>query len=230
MKKLFPILFLLAPAFCKAAPILIASSTLQSGAIPKTISFEVPAGDNLLLLLSFNGQNLGECVYGATYDSVAMSLDLTCIQTTGRWFSMAGPTPGTADIVISQVSGSCGNVLGAGITVWSGVDQTTPVGDGLCSEGSGMGEPLAYNVTTSVEGTIVTDWSAGGNGAPGQAEIIDDRSSYKEMTGATTTMNWATDGGQVDAMQILPASGEPEPPAEETSNPFSGKKKKKGLQ
>ncbi len=173
------VLFLLArPVRTDAAVVADAAATANTGATWQT-SLTIPSfavsGNNLLLIVGVAIQQTGgQYVTSVSYGSDSLSLVGTAgnsgVIRTELW-QVLNPTVGTANVVIN-VSGNAR--FAAGVQLFTGVDQTMPLG----TYGSANGNSTSPSVTVSSDtGEMVVD-------------VVGNRYDTQPSTGSGQTLQW----------------------------------------
>jgi len=166
-----------------------------------TIAHTTGAGSNRLMLVGIASKpdvTITSVAYGGT-ELVKLGEQINGTVSKSELWYLIAPASGTANVVISWTGTlECS----AGVTTFTGANQTTPFG--TISKASGSTFPSSLPVSSNI-GDIVVDVMAKDGNTPtagaAQTEIfnlgtnsIKSASSYKTAAAGSTTMSWTTSG------------------------------------
>ena len=142
-----------------ATGVVVVNSVTNSSANPGSTTFTVPnvtvgAGSNRLMLVGINQKN--KLVNGVTYGGTSLTLvgeDIGNGNARMHMYMMLNPPSGTADVVVT-LSANPDKGIVVGVTNFTGVNQSTPLG----TFNSTNGKTLASSITvSSATGELVYD-------------------------------------------------------------------------
>lgn len=193
-----------------------------------SVAHTTGTGSNRLMLVALNYEDDGTAginISGVTYGGVPLSLVLSRNSTqevvTQVW-RLVAPASGTANVVVTGTGIASDDSLHVGVTTFTGVDQTTPLGTAVANSGTGTAASVSVTAAAGdlVYATMALDDSRTSTSAAGQTDLFNAIqgtanndgvravASTKAGAAGTVTSSWTTgsDAWSTVSVPIKPAT------------------------
>ena len=189
-------------------------ATVEAASPAQIINFAIGSGTNRLLVVAIAWYTGSTTTVGVTYDSVPLDRAIREPNADSEWgaelWYMVDPPTGSADVVVSWSPAGYGGVVAS---EWTGVHQSTPIGDTDAIAEGGVDVTLSRTLTTTSGDTVVTScgyWDNNLTPTKGASDVLiaysdatpqneenECASSYQDATGASVTTTWTPGSGAV---------------------------------